>query len=286
MGLKSYRPLTPGQRFRQSPDFSEITKSRPEASLVRTLKKSGGRNAHGRLTCRHRGGGHKQKYRVIDFKRNKRNVPATVEAIEYDPNRSCRIALLKYEDGELRYILAPDGLTVGQKVVSGDAVEAKVGNALPLKSVPVGIAVHNVELQIGRGGQMGRSAGSLIMVTSRDGGYCHLKLPSGEVRMVNENCYCTVGQVGNTDHMNVSLGKAGRRRWLGWRPTVRGMVMNPIDHPNGGGQGKSKGGGGRQHLVSPWGKFAKGGKTRKKYKPTNKFIVQRRKSKRFARVSA
>ncbi|MDZ4816494.1 MAG: 50S ribosomal protein L2 [Verrucomicrobiota bacterium] len=281
MGLKKYRPITPGQRFRVSPNFEEVTKDKPEPSLIQTLKKSGGRNVHGRTTVRHRGGGHKQKYRIIDFKRNKRDIEATVEGIEYDPNRSCRIALVKYKDGELRYILAPEGLKVGAKIIAGDNVEREIGNSLPLRMVPVGVEVHNVELTIGRGGQIARSAGSSVSVSAVEKGYCVLKMPSGEVRLVNENCYATIGAVGNSEHSKVRLGKAGRKRWKGWRPTVRGVAMNPVDHPNGGGQGKSKGGGGWQHLVSPWGQVAKGKKTRRKYKPTNKFIITKRKSVRF-----
>ncbi|MDX2225517.1 MAG: 50S ribosomal protein L2 [Verrucomicrobiae bacterium] len=286
MGLKSFRPITPTQRFRMAATFEEVTRDKPERSLTTAQKKSGGRNVHGRITCRHRGGGHKQRYRIIDFKRNRRDVAAVVESVEYDPNRTCRIALIKYQDGELRYIIAPDGLKVGQTVVAGENVEPQVGNAVPLRKVPVGTPVHCVELTIGRGAQLGRSAGAQIFVTSRDKGYCTLKMPSGEVRLVNENCFATIGQVGNSEHMNIKLGKAGRKRWMGWRPTVRGMVMNPIDHPNGGGQGKSKGGGGWQHLVSPWGQVAKGKKTRARYKPTNKFILQRRQTKRQQQASA
>lgn len=280
MGLKTFRPLTPASRFKALPDFAEITKDEPEKSLLRPLKKSGGRNNNGRMTSRHRGGGHKRQYRVIDFKRRKRDVVADVIAIEYDPNRTARIALLQYPDGEKTYILAPVGLKVGAKVQAGENIDAAVGNALPLKSIPLGTDVHNLELVPGRGGQIVRSAGSVAILSSREGGYAFVKLASGEIRKINEACYATVGQVGNTDHMNVSSGKAGRSRWLGKRPHVRGMVMNPIDHPNGGGNGKSKGGGGRQHPVSPWGQLAKGFKTRRKHKNSDRFIVERRRSKK------
>jgi large subunit ribosomal protein L2 len=228
---------------------------------------------------RHVGGGHKRRYRIIDFKRSRRDALAEVIAIEYDPNRTARIALLKYEDGEKAYILAPVGLNVGQKVVAGEKADPSVGNALPLKSIPLGTSIHNVEFIPGRGGQIVRSAGSVAVLANREGGYALVKLASGEIRRINENCYATIGQVGNSDHMNVSSGKAGRSRWLGIRPHVRGMVMNPVDHPMGGGQGKSKGGGGRHHPMSPWGQLAKGFKTRRKHKPSDTFIVQRRKSK-------
>jgi large subunit ribosomal protein L2 len=280
MALKSFRPLTPVQRFKQTPAFDEITKGKPEKSLVETLKKTGGRNNRGRLTSRHIGGGHKQKYRIIDFKRRKRGVPAEVIAIEYDPNRSARIALIKYTDGEKNYILAPEGLKVGAKVVAGDNVAPEIGNALPLKAVPLGASVHNVELTPGQGGKIARSAGQQVILNAVEAGYALVKLPSGELRKINENAYATVGQVGNVDHMNVSSGSAGRTRWLGKRPHVRGMAMNPIDHPMGGGQGKSKGGGGRHHPVSPWGQLAKGFKTRRKHKPSDGFIVERRKPKK------
>lgn len=279
MALKTFRPLTPSNRFKELPDFAEITKDKPEKSLTEPLRKTGGRNNNGRLTMRHRGGGHKRRYRIIDFKRAKRNVEAEVIAIEYDPNRSARLALLQYADGEKAYILAPVGLKVGSKVTAGDAVEPNVGNALPLRSIPLGVAVHNLEITPGRGAQMIRSAGSQAILASREGGYALIKLASGETRRINEACYATIGQVGNTDHMNVSGGKAGRTRWLGRRPHVRGMVMNPVDHPMGGGQGKSKGGGGRHHPMSPWGQLAKGFKTRRKHKASDRFIVQRRKAK-------
>ena len=279
MALKTYRPLTPTQRFKQTPDFSEITKDYPEKSLVEPLKRTGGRNNHGRLTSRHIGGGHKRKYRIIDFKRKLREVEATVVAIEYDPNRSARIALLNYANGEKAYILAPNGLAVGAKVIAGDNVAPELGNALPLKAIPLGTSIHNVELTPGRGGQIARSAGQQAILNNREAGYALVRLPSGEIRRIHENAYATIGQVGNTDHMNVSSGKAGRTRWLGRRPHVRGMAMNPVDHPMGGGQGKSKGGGGRHHPVSPWGQLAKGFKTRRKHKPSDAFIVERRKRK-------
>ena len=277
MALKNFRPLTPTQRFKQTPAYDEITKDRPERSLVEPLKKTGGRNNRGRLTSRHIGGGHKQKYRVIDFKRRLRGVEATVEAIEYDPNRSARIALLNYKSGEKSYILAPNGLEVGAKVIAGDDVPPEVGNALPLRAIPLGTVVHNLEIIPGRGGQIARSAGQQAVLNNREAGYALVRMPSGEIRKIHENAYATIGQVGNTDHMNVSSGKAGRTRWLGRRPHVRGMVMNPIDHPMGGGQGKSKGGGGRHHPVSPWGQLAKGFKTRRKHKSSDAFIVERRK---------
>ncbi len=275
MGFKTFRPLTPSSRFKVHPDFAEITKKEPEKSLLAPLKKSGGRNNNGRMTSRHRGGGHKRRYRIIDFKRKRRDVVAEVLGIEYDPNRSARIALLQYADGEKAYILAPVGLSVGSQVTAGEKVEAKTGNALPLKSIPLGTAIHNLELIPGRGAQIVRSAGGQAILSNREGGYASVKLASGEVRRIHEECYATVGQVGNVDHMNVSSGKAGRSRWLGKRPHVRGMVMNPIDHPNGGGNGKSKGGGGRQHPMSPWGQLAKGFKTRRKHKPSDRFILER-----------
>ena len=279
MALKTFRPLTPAARFKILPDFAEITKTKPEKKLTESIKRTGGRNNQGRITMRHVGGGHKRRYRIIDFKRLHRDVVASVVAIEYDPNRTSRIALIQFPDGERAYILAPVGLTVGMKVSAGEKAEPSVGNALPLKSIPLGTQVHNVELVPGRGGQMIRSAGSFATLAKREGGYALLKLASGEIRRINENCYATIGQVGNTDHMNVSSGKAGRSRWLGVRPHVRGMVMNPVDHPMGGGQGKSKGGGGRHHPMSPWGQLAKGFKTRAKHKPSDTFIIQRRKAK-------
>ncbi len=279
MALKNFRPLTPTQRFKQTPAFAEVTKDHPEKSLLEVRKRTGGRNNYGRLTSRHIGGGHKRKYRIIDFKRNLRGVTATVSAIEYDPNRSARIALLQYENGEKAYILAPNGLQVGARVVAGENAPPEVGNALPLRAIPLGTVVHNVEIIPGRGGQVARSAGQQAVLNNREAGYALVRMPSGEIRRIHENAYATVGQVGNVDHMNVSSGKAGRTRWLGRRPHVRGMVMNPVDHPMGGGQGKSKGGGGRHHPVSPWGQLAKGFKTRRKHKPSDAFIVERRKSK-------
>jgi len=279
MAIKTFRPLTPAARFKALPDFGEITKSKPEKKLTESIKRTGGRNNQGRITMRHIGGGHKRRYRIIDFKRNRRDVVAQVTAIEYDPNRTSRIALIQYPDGQKAYILAPVGLQVGASVVSGEKYEPNVGNALPLKLIPLGTSIHNIELVPGRGGQIVRSAGSVAILANREGGFALVKLASGEMRRINENCYATVGQVGNVDHMNVSSGKAGRSRWLGIRPHVRGMVMNPVDHPMGGGQGKSKGGGGRHHPMSPWGQLAKGFKTRRKHKPSDKFIVARRKSK-------
>lgn len=279
MAIKTFRPLTPAARFKALPDFAEITKTKPEKKLTEAIKRTGGRNNQGRITMRHIGGGHKRRYRIIDFKRSRRDAIAEVVSIEYDPNRTARIALLKYEDGEKTYILAPVGLEVGQKVVAGDKADPNIGNALPLKSIPLGTSIHNIEFIPGRGGQIVRSAGSVAVLANREGGYALVKLASGEIRRINENCFATIGQVGNSDHMNVSSGKAGRSRWLGIRPHVRGMVMNPVDHPMGGGQGKSKGGGGRHHPMSPWGQLAKGFKTRRKHKPSDTFIVQRRKSK-------
>ena len=279
MALKTFRPLTPTSRFKALPDFAEITKDKPEKNLTEAIKRTGGRNNQGRMTMRHRGGGHKRRYRIIDFKRSKRDIAAEVIAIEYDPNRSARLALLKYADGEKAYILAPAGVSVGTKILAGEKAEPTAGNALPLKSIPLGSSIHNVELTPGRGGQIIRSAGTVAILANREAGFALVKLASGEMRKINDNCYATLGQVGNTDHMNVSAGKAGRTRWLGRRPHVRGMVMNPVDHPMGGGQGKSKGGGGRHHPMSPWGQLAKGFKTRRKHKPSDTFIVSRRKAK-------
>ncbi len=277
MGLKTFRPLTPSLRGTVLSDFSELTKRTPEKSLTRAKRRTGGRNAHGRMTSRGIGGGHKQRYRIIDFKRNKIGVPATVEAIEYDPNRSARIALLKYTDGEKRYIIAPMGLEVGAKVMSGPDAELATGNALPLKKILPGMPIHNIELHRGKGGQLCRSAAMAAQITAAEGEYVTVKLPSGEVRLIHADCYATIGQVGNPDHVNIMLGKAGRNRWLGRRGISRGMARNPVDHPMGGGQGKSKGGGGWHHPVSPWGKLAKGGKSRRKKKYSNAFIVERRK---------
>lgn len=277
MALKTFRPLTPSLRTTALSAFSEVTKSKPEKSLLEAQKKSGGRNSYGRLTSRNIGGGHKHKYRIIDWRRTRRDVEATVIGIEYDPNRTARIALLEYPDKQRTYILAPKELEVGTKVSSGPKAPPKIGNALPLSSIPLGMFIHNVEGTPGRGAQIVRSAGAAAILMSVDGEYAQLKLPSGEIRKIHASCYATIGQVGNEQHENVNLGKAGRNRWKGRRPHVRGMVKNPVDHPMGGGQGKSKGGGGRQHPVSPWGQLAKGLKTRAKYKPSNKFIVERRK---------
>ena len=276
MALKTRRPLTPVSRFTSLPAFDEITKSKPEKSLVVTRKKSGGRNNNGRLTSRHIGGGHKQKIRLVDFKRRRHGVNAEVIAIEYDPIRSARLALIKYTDEVKAYILAPDGLKVGATVSSGPSAPPELGNSLPLSAIPLGTAIHNVELTPGRGGQVARSAGQQVVLNNREAGYALVKMPSGEIRRINEAAYATIGQVGNIDHMNVSSGKAGRTRWQGRRPHVRGMVMNPVDHPMGGGQGKSKGGGGRHHPMSPWGQLAKGFKTRRKHKNTSKWIVAHR----------
>jgi large subunit ribosomal protein L2 len=273
MGIKSFKPITPGQRFKTVSDFAQVTKSEPEKKLTRGLKKSGGRNSQGNLTSRHRGGGNKRRYREIDFKRNKRNIPARVAAIEYDPNRTARIALLFYADGDKKYILAPDGIKVNDMIESGENVKLQPGNALPLEKIPVGVSVHNIELRENKGGQLARSAGVAVQVMAKEGKWAMLKLPSGEVRKVPLKCYATIGQVSNIDHFNISIGKAGRSRWLGRRPHVRGVAMNPIDHPMGGGEGKSSGG---RHPVSPWGQLAKGLKTRKKKKPSNVLIVKKR----------
>jgi len=274
MPTVQYRPTSPGRRFQTGYDFAEITKTKPEAALTEPLHKKGGRNNRGRITARHRGGGHKRLYRVIDFKRDKTGVPATVAAVEYDPNRSARIALLHYADGEKRYILAPAGLGVGDRVETGPEADIKPGNSLPLANIPLGTTVHNVELRFGRGGQLGRSAGTAIQLMAKEGEYALLKLPSGELRRVRLACRATIGQVGNLEHENVSFGKAGRSRWLGWRPGVRGIAMNPVDHPHGGGEGRSKG----NHPQTPWGKPTKGFKTRKN-KRTDRWILQRRKGK-------
>jgi large subunit ribosomal protein L2 len=275
MGIKKLKPTTPGTRFKSNFTFDEITKAVPEKSLTVSLKKSGGRNNLGRITARHIGGGHKRRYRKIDFKRDKHGIPAKVFSIEYDPNRSSRIALLYYLDGEKRYIIAPNGLKVGDTVSSGSGSEIAVGNTLPLKEMPLGSFVHNVELKPGKGGQIGRSAGSALQLMAREGNFAQLKMPSGEVRMINVNCLATYGLVGNSEHENISLGKAGRTRWLGRRSYVRGVAMNPVDHPMGGGEGKTSGGG---HPVSPWGQKAKGLKTRKRKNRSNKYIIKRRKN--------
>lgn len=276
MPVKTFRPLTPSLRYVTFADYSDVTKHKPEKSLVEIRKKTGGRNHYGRVTARGIGGGNKQKIRLVDFKRNKHGVEATVAAIEYDPMRSARLALLTYKDGEKRYIIAPVGIQVGGKVMSGPAAAPEIGNSLPLKSIPVGLSIHNIEITPGRGGQMVRTAGGAATLMSRDEGFAQLRLPSGEIRKVNEECYATIGQVGNTEHENVILGKAGRSRHLGIRPVNRGVTRNPVDHPNGGGAGKSKSGGGWQQLTSPWGLLAKGYKTREKRKSSNRFIVVRR----------
>ena len=273
MALKVYKPMTPGTRTRVDLRRDEITADRPEKSLTSGKKSHGGRGANGRISVRHQGGGHKQKYRDIDFKRNKFGIPGTVKTIEYDPNRSANIALVFYADGDKRYIIAPKGLNVGQKIMSGDTATLDVANALPLESIPVGFIVHNIELTIGKGGQMARSAGASALVAAKEGDYVTVKLPSGEMRLVHKRCYATIGEVGNEDHMNTSLGKAGRSRWKGIRPTVRGMSMNPVDHPLGGGEGRGKG----RNPVTPWGQPCRGYKTRNKRKVSNKFIVSRRK---------
>ncbi len=273
MGTKRFSPVTAGRRFQVAPDFSEVTASKPERSLTLPLKRTGGRNNTGRMTSRRMGGGHKRRYRIIDFRRDKMGVPATVATIEYDPNRTSRIALLNYSDGEKRYILAPLGLNVGDSVLAADTADIKPGNAMRLNAIPLGTFVHNVELKIGRGGQMCRSAGCYAQVMAKEGIYVLVRLPSGELRQVLGDCRATIGQVGNLDHENEQLGKAGRARWMGFRPYVRGTAMNPIDHPHGGGEGRTKGG---RHPVSPWGKPTKGYKTRSKKKPSNRFIVKRR----------
>ncbi len=275
MAIRKLKPVTPTQRFRTVADFAEITRSTPEKSLLEPLPRTGGRNNFGRITVRHRGGGHKRQYRKIDFKRSKHEVPAKVFSIEYDPNRSARICLLHYLDGDKRYILWPKGLEVGAMVVAGPDASFNTGNALPLERIPLGTMVHNIELNLGKGGQLARSAGSFAQVMAKEGEYVTLRLPSGEVRMVHKRCYATIGEVGNAEHENVVSGKAGRTRWLGIRPTVRGVAMNPVDHPHGGGEGRTSGG---RHPVTPWGMPTKGYKTRKK-KPSDNFIVRRRKAK-------
>ncbi|HEY6172551.1 MAG TPA: 50S ribosomal protein L2 [Candidatus Kapabacteria bacterium] len=276
MGIRNLKPRTPATRYYSISSFDEITSTTPEKSLMTPIKKSGGRGNTGRITSRHRGGGHKQMYRIIDFKRNKLSIPAKVATIEYDPNRNCRIALLHYIDGEKRYILAPDGLTVGMVVTSGKESEITTGNALPLANVPLGSFVHNVELQPGRGGKIARSAGNSCQLMAKEGDFATLKLPSGEMRKVPIGCTATIGSIGNSDFFNISWGKAGRSRWRGIRPQTRGMAMNPVDHPMGGGEGKSKSGGGRKHPKSPWGQLAKGLRTRRGKKVSDKFIVKRR----------
>ncbi|MDR0557309.1 MAG: 50S ribosomal protein L2 [Treponema sp.] len=276
MGVKTYKPITAGMRQLIGLDFSELSQNNaPEKSLTSGKKRRAGRDSFGRISVRHKGGGHKRLYRDIDFKRDKTGVPGKVATIEYDPNRSANIALIKYRDGEKRYIIAPKGLAVGATVISGPGSPIVEGNALPLENIPLGFTVHNIELTLGKGGQMVRSAGAGALVAAKEGDYVTIKLPSGEMRMVFKKCCATIGTVGNEDHMNTQLGKAGRKRWLGIRPTVRGMAMNPVDHPHGGGEGKSKG----IHPVTPWGQPTKGYKTRKKHKPSSRFIVSRTKKK-------
>ena len=275
--MKKFRPTSPGVRFKTVSDFNEITRGKPEKSLTESLVRGAGRNSHGHITSRYRGGGHKRKYRIIDFKRNKYDVPAKVQAVEYDPNRSSNIALLAYADGEKRYIVAPDGLKVGQTVIaSRSAVDVEIGNAMPLKEVPVGASIYNIEIKPGAGGKMVRSAGTAAQLVAKEKEYAQVRLPSGEVRKVLISCMATIGGVGNKDHENMTLGKAGRSRWLGRRGHVRGTVMNPVDHPHGGGQGRDHGG---RHPVTPWGKPTKGYKTRNN-KRTDKFIVKKRSSKK------
>ena len=273
MGTKRYNPHTPGLRFLVTADFAEITATEPERSLTGPIRRTGGRNNMGKMTSRRMGGGHKRRYRIIDFRRDKLEVPGSVATIEYDPNRSARIALVNYVDGEKRYILAPLGLNVGDKVIASDSADIKPGNAMRLTSVPLGTFVHNIELKVGRGGQVCRSAGCYAQVMAKEGKYVLLRMPSGELRNILAECSATIGQVGNLEHENEVLGKAGRARWLGFRPYVRGTAMNPIDHPHGGGEGRTKGG---RHPVTPWGKPTKGYKTRSRKKPSGRFIVKRR----------
>ena len=277
MGIKKYRPITPTLRYKTGFTFEEITTDKPEKSLTVRLPQKAGRNHHGRITCRHRGGGHKRHYRIIDFKRNKHEIPAKVATIEYDPNRSARIALLHYVDGEKRYMLAPAGLTVGQTVISGKKADILVGNALPMENIPLGTTIHNIEFKPGRGGQLARSAGTSAQLIAKEGDYVHVRMPSSDVHILRKECYATIGQVGNSEHSSIVIGKAGRKRWMGIRPTVRGVAMNPVDHPMGGGEAKTSGGG---HPVSPWGVLAKGGKTRKLKKYSDKYIIKSKKKKR------
>ena len=274
MAIRKYKPTTPGRRFASVADFSELSKKRPEKSLTSSLNKKAGRNTAGRITRRHSGGGHKRLYRIIDFKRTKDGIPAKVTHIEYDPNRSARIALLSYSDGEKKYILAPLKLKVGDKVMSGEKADIKVGNSLPIANIPVGTIIHNIELKEGRGAELVRSAGGFAQLLAKEGTYANVKLPSGEVRLVRMTCRATIGQLGNTSHEIINLGKAGRKRWLGVRPTVRGTAMNPVDHPHGGGEGKNKSSG--RDPVTPWGKPTLGYRTRQKNKASDKYIVRRR----------
>lgn len=277
MGIRKYKPTTSTRRFGSVSTFEEITVERPQKSLTRSLKKAAGRNVSGRITMRHQGGGHKRHYRVIDFKRDKYNVPAKVLSIEYDPNRSARIALVEYSDGERRYIIVPLGVEVGSEIISGSKGEIKPGNALPIRNIPPAIPIYNVELKSGQGGVLARSAGNYALIVAKEGEFAHVKLPSGEIRLIGLDCFATIGQASNVDHDSVSLGKAGRSRWLGRRPSTRGVAMNPVDHPLGGGEGKASGG---RHPVSPWGKPTKGFKTRKKMKYSNRFIIKRREKKK------
>ena len=274
MPLKTHKPTTPSRRHMVLSDFSEITKSNPERSLLRTKKRKAGRNSAGRISVRHRGGGHKRRYRVIDFKRDKFGIPAKVAAIEYDPNRSARLALLHYADGEKRYIVAPAELEIGSILMSGPDAEPSLGNALPLSKIPIGMAIHNIEIIFGRGGQLVRSAGASAVLMSKTDEFANVKMPSSEIRLIRVNCMATIGRVGNVEHSSIVMGKAGRKRWLGIRPTVRGVAMNPVDHPMGGGEGRTSGGG---HPKSPWGLLSKGKRTRNKHKQSNEYIVERRK---------
>lgn len=282
MGIRRYKPVTPGRRGASVSDFADLTPgAEPEKSLLRTKRRKGGRNNQGKITARHRGGGHKKMYRLIDFRRNKDGIPAKVNSVQYDPNRNARVALLFYADGEKRYILAPDGMKAGDNVMSGADAPPERGNCLPLSRIPLGADIHNIEMLPGRGGKLCRSAGSFAVLAAREGEWAQLNLPSGEIRRVPVSCKATMGKIGNADDMNIVIGKAGRNRWKGWRPHVRGTAMNPIDHPHGGGEGRTKGG---RHPVSPTGKLAKGGGTRNRRKPTGKAIVRRRKSRRYGQV--
>lgn len=282
MGVRTYKPTSPGRRGASVSDFSELTPgAKPEKSLLVPKRKTGGRNNQGIITARHRGGGHKRMLRIVDFRRNKDGIPAKVDSIQYDPNRSARIALLKYVDGEKRYILAPEGLKEGMRLLSGPDAPPTLGNCLPLAKIPLGLEIHNIELQPGAGGALCRAAGSYAVLAAKEATWAQINLPSGEIRRVHINCRATIGKLSNADHMNIQIGKAGRNRWLGWRPFVRGTAMNPIDHPHGGGEGRSKGGG---HPVSPTGKPAKGGATRKRRKPSNKAIIRRRRSVRYGQL--
>ncbi len=282
MGTRKYKPTSAGRRHASVSDFAELTPgAKPEKGLLRPLRKKGGRNNQGKITARHRGGGHKRMYRVIDFLRMKDGITGKVNSVQYDPNRSARIALIVYPDGDKAYILAPDGLVVGQEIESGPEAPPKPGNCMPLRNVPLGMAVHGIEIQPGRGAALCRSAGTFATLMAREGEWAQLTMPSGEIRRIPANCRATIGKVGNSDHMSVEIGKAGRNRWLGWRPHVRGTAMNPIDHPHGGGEGRTKGG---RHPVSPTGKPAKGGSTRKRRKPSNSAIVRRRRSRRYGQL--